>query len=298
MKNIGIVGLGNMGMGMAKNLIAQGFGVSGFVRNKARLAHFVQLGGVPAESSAEVGAKSDLVFVMVVNAQQSHEVMVGKGGLLETMKPGSIIVITATIGPEAVKGLAEQANRKGVLVIDCPVSGGQKGADSGQLTLMASGERAVFERCRSVFEAIAKNINFVGNEVGQGQVVKACMQGLVGCIYAGMFEAMMLGVKSGVSAEMLFSVIGTSVANTPLFQSAIPAIMDRKFVGTGSNIANTYKDLTITLAMAEANGVPMMTTGTAKQFFQAGISKFPNEDNQCLVKLLEGIVGVEVRRES
>ena len=283
---------------MAKNLIAQGFGVSGFVRNKATLAHFVQLGGVPAESSAEVGAKSDLVFVMVVNAQQSHEVMVGKGGLLETMKPGSIIVITATIGPEAVKGLAEQANRKGVFVIDCPVSGGQKGADSGQLTLMASGERAVFERCRPVFEAIAKNINFVGNEVGQGQVVKACMQGLVGCIYAGMFEAMMLGVKSGVSAEMLFSVIGTSVANTPLFQSAIPAIMDRKFVGTGSNIANTYKDLTITLAMAEVNGVPMMTTGTAKQFFQAGISKFPNEDNQCLVKLLEGIVGVEVRRES
>lgn len=292
MQNIGIVGLGNMGMGMAKNLLAQGFKVAGYDLNGETLASLAKLGGQPAGSTAEVGAASELVFVMVVNAQQSQAVVTS---LLATLPPGSAIVVTATIGSAAVKNLALQAREKAVFVIDCPVSGGQKGADAGQLTLMAAGDKAVFERCAPAFAAIAGNVNFVGEEVGQGQVVKACMQGLVGCIYSGMFEAMVLGVKAGVSAEALFSVIGTSVANTPLFQGAVPAIMARQFAGTGSNIGNTYKDLSITLALAEENGVPMLTTGTAKQFFQAGISKFPQEDNQCLVKLLEDIVGVEVK---
>ena len=296
MKNIGIVGLGNMGMGMAKNLVAKGFRVTGFDMNQKALETLVDLGGVAAKDSAGVGAVADLVFVMVVNAKQSNEVIFGKGGLLGTMKPGSVIVVTATIGSAAVQLIEAKANERGVIVIDCPVSGGQKGAEAGQLTLMASGDTAVYSRCTPVFEAIARNINHVGEQVGQGQIVKACMQGLVGCIYAGMFEVMLLGVKAGVSAESLFNVIGTSVANTPLFQGAIPAVMERKFKGTGSNIGNTYKDLTITMALAEEQGVPMMTTGTAKQFFQAGIAKFPNEDNQCLIKVLEDIVGVEVRR--
>ena len=296
MKNIGIVGLGNMGMGMAKNLVAKGFSVAGFDMNKGTLDAFAELGGQPANSSAAVGERVDIAFVMVVNAKQSTEVISGKNGLLDTMKPGSVIVVTATIGSAAVKKIEALANVKDVIVIDCPVSGGQKGADAGQLTLMASGNKQAFDSCAGAFEAIAKNVNFVGEEVGQGQVVKACMQGLVGCIYSGIFEAMVLGVKSGVSAEALYSVIGTSVANTPLFQGSVPAIMDRKFAGTGSNIGNTYKDLTITLAMAEENGVPMMITGAAKQFFQAGITKFPNQDNQCLVKLLEDVVGVEVKR--
>lgn len=298
MKNIGIVGLGNMGMGMAKNLVAKGFSVTGFDMSKETLAAFAKLGGQPVQNSAEVGAKVDMAFVMVVNAKQSNEVIAGQNGLLDTMKPGAVIIVTATIGSAAVKKIEALAKEKGVVVIDCPVSGGQKGADAGALTLMASGDKAVFGRCTGAFEAIAKNVNFVGEEVGQGQIVKACMQGLVGCIYSGIFENMVLGVKAGVSAEALYSVIGTSVANTPLFQGAVPAIMDRKFSGTGSNIGNTYKDLTITMAMAEENGVPMMTTGAAKQFFQAGITKFPNQDNQCLVKLIEDIVGVEVKRQA
>jgi 3-hydroxyisobutyrate dehydrogenase-like beta-hydroxyacid dehydrogenase len=298
MKNVGIIGLGNMGMGMAKNLIAKGFNVAGFVRSADTLENFAKLGGKKCRDAAGVGAVSEAVFVMVVNAAQTTAVIAGQNGLLETMKPGSIIVVTATIGSGAVKKLAQLAAERQIGLIDCPVSGGQKGADAGALTLMASGRKEDFDRCADIFSAIAKNVNYVGEEAGQGQIVKACMQGMVGCIYSGMFEAMMLGVKAGVSAEVLFSVIGTSVANTPLFQGAIPAIMDRRFKGTGSNIANTYKDLTITMALAEECGAPMVTTGTAKQFFQAGITKFPNEDNQCLIKVLEDIVGIEVKRRA
>lgn len=298
MKQIGIIGLGNMGMGMARNLVTQGFSLAGFDRNSHKRDMLAALGGRPCPDAAAVGACSELVFVMVVTAAQCEAVTAGPDGLFDTLRPGAVIVVTATIGSAAVKALAAQAAERGITLIDCPVSGGQKGADAGTLTLMASGPRDVFEQCADVFSAIAANINVVGDQPGQGQIVKACLQGLVGCIYAGMFEAMALGVKAGVAAETLFSVIGTSVANTPLLQSAIPAVMDRRFKGTGANIANTCKDLSITLDLAEACGMPMMTTGTAKQFFQAGITKFPGEDNQCLIKILEDVGGIEVARSA
>jgi putative dehydrogenase len=296
MKNVGVVGLGNMGMGMAKNLMAAGYKVAGTARTKATMDAFAEIGGHAMKNGAEIGANADLAFVMVFDAKQTNEVVSGKGGLLETMKPGSVIVITATIGKAAIQKIAAQAKEKGVRVIDCPVSGGKKGADAGELTLMISGDKRVFDDCIKVFQAIGKNINYVGEEVGMGQVAKACLQGLVGCIYSGIFEAMVLGVKAGVSAESLYSIIGTSVANTPLFQTSVPAIMDRKFSGTGSNVGTMYKDLSITLGVAEECGVPMMATSAAKQFFQAGIAKFPNEDNHCLIKVLEDITGAEVRR--
>jgi 3-hydroxyisobutyrate dehydrogenase/putative dehydrogenase len=298
MKRIGIVGLGNMGMGMARNLVARGFDVHGYARSSATLDAFEKLGGRRCSGVAAVGAASEAVFVMVVDAGQSLDVVDGPRGLLATMQPGAILIVTATIGRAAVERIAELAQARQVTVIDCPVSGGRKGAEAGQLTLMAAGDRGAFDRCADAFDAIAANVNYVGDAAGQGQVVKACLQGLVGCIYAGMFEAVVLGVKAGVRAETLFSVIGTSVANTPLFQASIPAVMDRTFRGTGSSIVNTSKDLGITLALAERCGMPMMTTAAARQFFQAGLAKYPDDDNQCLVKVLEDIVGVRVERST
>jgi putative dehydrogenase len=295
MKNIGVVGLGNMGMGMAKNLVAAGFPVTAFDLSRERLDDLVRVGGRAAADVAAVGASSEIVFVMVVDARQSKEVICGKGGLLDTMKPRTVVVVTATIGSPAVREIELQAKARGVYVIDSPVSGGKKGADAGELTLMMSGDRKAYEGCLAAFEAIGKNVNYLGAEVGMGQAMKACLQGLVGCIYGGMFEVLILGVKAGLSAETIFKVIGTSVANTPLWQNSVPAIMERKFNGGGSNIYNTYKDLTITMALAQECGVPMTITGTATQFFQAANTKFPKDDNECLVKLLEHVVGVEVR---
>jgi L-threonate 2-dehydrogenase len=296
MNNIGVVGLGNMGMGMAKNLVAGKFPVTAYDMSKEKLADFVTYGGKAGADIAAVGASSDIVFVMVVDARQTKDVLIGNGKLLAAMKPGSVVVLTATIGSPAVREMEEAAKEYKIHVIDSPVSGGRTGADAGELTLMMSGNKEAYETCLDAFKVIAKNINYIGEEVGKGQVMKACLQGLVGCIYAGIFEVLALGVKAGLSAESIYSVIGTSVANTPLFQNTVPAIMERKFTGSGSNIYNTYKDLTITMALAQENGVPMMTTGVATQFFQAANTRYPKDDNQCLIKLLEEVIGVEVKK--
>jgi L-threonate 2-dehydrogenase len=296
MKNVGVVGLGNMGMGMAKNLVAGDFSVTAYDMSKEKLADFVACGGKAGADVAAVGASSDVVFVMVVDARQTKDVLVGNGRLLAAMKPGSVVVLTATIGSPAVREMEEAAREYRIHVIDSPVSGGRIGADAGELTLMMSGNKEAYEMCLDAFKAIAKNINYIGEEVGKGQVMKACLQGLVGCIYSGIFEVLALGVKAGLSAESIYNVIGTSVANTPIFQNTVPAIMERRFTGSGSNIYNTYKDLTITMALAQEHGVPMMATGVATQFFQAANTRYPTDDNQCLIKLLEEVIGVEVKK--
>ena len=297
-KTIGVVGLGNMGMGMAKNLVTAGFHVTAFDLSTERLNSFVEHGGHAATDIAAVGAQSDVVFVMVVDAAQSKDVIHGDGGLLSTMKPQSVIVVTATIGSPAVRDIEAQARARDVHLIDSPVSGGKKGADAGALTLMISGDLGAYEGSLEAFQAIAKNITYIGDQVGMGQAMKACLQGLVGCIYSGMFEVLVLGVKAGLTPETIFSVIGSSVANTPLWQNSVPAIMERQFNGGGSNIYNTYKDLTITMALAQECRVPMTITGAATQFFQAANAKFPKDDNECLIKLLEYVVGVEVKKTS
>lgn len=295
MKKIGVVGLGNMGMGIAKNLVKNGYDVTGFDLKPDNMKALAGIGGNVSPDIASMGSEMDIVFVMVVNAKQAHRAVCGEKGLAAVMKPGSTVVVTATIGKTAVEAIEARLAEKRIHLVDSPVSGGQKGADTGELTLMLSCGRERFEEMKDVFEAIAKNVNHVGEKPGTGQVVKACLQGLVGCIYAGIFEMMVLGAKAGVRAETLHSVIGTSVANTPLFQGSVPAIMARNFAGTGSTIDNTYKDLTITMDLAEECGVPAATTAMALQFFQSGVTKFPGEDNQCLVKILEDIVGIEVK---
>jgi L-threonate 2-dehydrogenase len=296
MKQIGIVGLGNMGMGMAANLVAAGFSVVGFDLSEARLHQFIRLGGRASADIRGVGASSDIVFVMVVNARQATDVICGKGGLLEVMKPDAVVIVTATIGRPAVREIDAQAKAHGVFLLDSPVSGGRVGAETGGLTLMLSGDQRAYDTSREAFEAVGKNITYLGEEVGLGQVMKACLQGLVGCYYVGMFEVLALGVKAGLTAESLFEVLGASVVNTALFQNSVPSVIARKFAGSGSTVYNTYKDLTITMALAQEAGVPMMATAVATQFFQAANTKFPQEDNESLIKLLEHVTGVEVAK--
>ena len=145
MKRIGIVGLGNMGIGMAKNLVKAGFSLSGFDLSEERKKMLSELGGTPVSSVAAVAENSDCVFVMVMNGAQVQSVVLGEDGLLETMQPGSSIIVTATINPSEIKVLVEPAEKKGIKLIDSPVSGGKSGADDGTLTLMAAAKQEVLE---------------------------------------------------------------------------------------------------------------------------------------------------------
>ena len=296
MKRIGIVGLGNMGIGMAKNLVDAGFPLSGFDLRQERKEMLSELGGTSVDSVGAVGENSDCVFVMVMHGSQVQSVVAGDGGLLETMRPGSCIIVSATIKPADIKVLIEKTEKKGIELIDSPVSGGKSGADSGTLTMMAAAKKEVLEAHRGVLEAVGKSIFHVGESIGQGQVVKAALQALIGASFTAIFESLVLGTKAGADPEILYEVFCASGVGSGLLKGCGALILDRKFEDTGSHIATMYKDLGISMAMARENGCAVFTAATAYELFQTGISLYPEGDNWAIVKFLEQIAGTEVKR--
>ena len=294
-KHIGIIGLGDMGFSMAQNILKAGYQLTGFDLREERLEMLEALGGKRASSPAEVGEVADAVFIMVMTGKQAESIVSGEEGLLKTMNPGKTILLTATIEPHEARSIGKTVAKKGVHLIDAPVSGGQNGAESGTLALMAAADKKVWDENLDLMKAVGENIFHVGEEIGLGQTVKASLQALIGCTFTAIFESLVLGSKAGVSGKVLYEVFSASGVSSPLFKNCAKLIMDRKFKDTGSQIGTMYKDLGITMDLARQNGVPMFTTAAAQQLFQSGISKFPEEDNWTITKVLEEIAGTEVK---
>lgn len=294
MLRTGVIGLGDMGIGLARNLVSAGFPTAGFDLRPERVELLETAGGFPCANGAGVGARSDAVFVMVMNGAQAREALLGPQGAAARMLPGSTVIVTATILPSEVKDLEGPLVERGIHIIDTPVSGGKAGAEDGTLTLMTAAKADVLARNREALDAISSNVFHVGEEVGQGQIVKAALQALIGCTFAATFEALVLGVKAGVDGRTLFDVIRASSVGSPLFEHCARQVLDRRFRNTGSGIGTMYKDLGISMSVARDAGAAMFTTSAAYEMFQTGISRFPDEDNWAVAKWLEEIAGTEV----
>jgi len=293
MKTVGVIGLGNMGSGLAKNLIANGFTVVGHDLLEERMQEFKDMGGSPKVDAADVGDGADAVFIMVMNGDQVKSVV---GGLKTTMKPGAVVILSATIHATEACEVAESLAGTGLDFIDTPVSGGRPGAHGGTLTLMASAPDATMKKWDDVLQAVSGTIHHVGKEPGVGQTVKGCLQSLIGSIFSATFEASVLAAKAGVDADALYNVFSTSAAGCGITNAALGNVISREFQDTGSHISTMYKDLTISMDLARAHGVPLFTAAIAMQMFQAGITRYPDADNQTVAKISEEIVGVHLER--
>lgn len=293
MQNVGIVGIGDMGSGLAKNLIKAGFAVYGHDLKPDRMADFVAMGGRACASAGEVGAACEAAFVMVMNGDEARDVLFGSGnnGLANTLPSGGCLLLTATIKPKEARYLATELDGMDLHIIDSPVSGGQPGAHGGTLTLMAAGTDAAMAAAQPAMDAVSGTIHHVGADFGMGQTVKACLQSLIGSIFAGAFESTALAAKAGIPGQVLYDVFSTSAAGCGITRAAIGAVIDRKFEKTGSHINTMHKDLTISMDLAMDLGVPLFTAGTAMQLFQAGRTMFPDGDNQVVARVSETIVG-------
>ena len=296
MAKIGIVGIGDMGSGIAKNLLANGFEVHGLDLDSARMQAFTQAGGKAAKNLAALASDAQAVFVMVMTGAQAEAVIFGPDGLAAHMPDGASIILTATIKPAEAEAIEKRLADTSIYLIDSPVSGGFPGAQSGTLTMMAAGPAAALSACRPVMEAVSSTIHIVGDAAPKGQMIKACLQSIIGSIFSATFEAASLAAKAGIDGETLFKVVSTSGAGCGVACTALENIIDRKFEGTGSHISTMHKDLTICLSMAEKLGVPLHTASTAMQLFHAGKTKYPEGDNWVVTRVLEEIVGAELHR--
>ena len=291
MEKIGIVGLGNMGMGIAKNVIKNGYSATGYDLRDSCLKELIKNGGEAAESVEKVGEVCDVVFVMVMNGEQVKDVVTK---LSTGLKDRGVIIITATITPEEVRVAHKIAQKSNIKMIDSPVSGGLQGAHEGTLTLMTAADNEVFDKYKPILESISKNMFHVGVNIGDGQTVKASLQVFIGATFTAIFESLVLGSKAGIDGKILYDVFSSSGVSSPLFKNCASLIMDRKFENTGSHISTMHKDLGISMNMAKQNGVPMFTAAAAYELFQAGISMYPEGDNWSIVKLLEKMSNTKV----
>jgi 3-hydroxyisobutyrate dehydrogenase/putative dehydrogenase len=297
MKTVGVIGIGDMGSGLAKNLIKNGYTVTGIDLLPERQKAFAEMGGLPAASAAEVGRASDVIYVMVMTGAQAKEVILGPDGVVANMNAGGAVILTATVHASEAREIADGMAGSGVHLIDSPVSGGYPGAQGGTLTMMAAAPDDVLDAFANVMQAVSANIHRVGTSPGDGQTVKACLQSLIGAQFSATFEAAALAAKAGVPGQVLYDVFSTSSAGCGVVNNALEKIIDRQFEGTGSHINTMHKDLTISMTLGQELGVPLHTAASAMQVFHAGRTKYPNGDNWVCTRVIEEIVGAELHRK-
>jgi L-threonate 2-dehydrogenase len=288
----GVVGLGSMGLGVARTLLAKGFTVHAYDVRPQVLKDFASEGGKACASPADVGAKAPVVIVLVVNAQQTYEALLGRNGAAARMTRGSVVIASATVAPAVAEDLGVQLKAKGIHMLDAPVSGGATKAATGQLSIMASGTREAFSAAQLVLDAIAGKVYRLGDAPGMGSKVKMVNQLLAGVHIAASAEAMALGIRAGVDPNVLYEVISNSAGASWMFQNRVPHILAGDY--TPLSAVNIFvKDLGIVLDAARQSTFPLPLTATAHQMFlMAGAHGLGMEDDSAVVKVFQAISGI------
>jgi putative dehydrogenase len=286
---VGIIGLGAMGMGVARSLLRAGFEVHACDVRADAVRQVVAAGGHAAATPSALGRNVDVVIILVVNAEQTEAVLFGEQGAATTLAPGSVVITSATVSPEFARALGKRLDIAGLMMIDGPVSGGAAKAAAGEMTVMAAGRPAAFEKCDAVLKAIAGKVHRLGDEPGPGSVVKMVNQLLAGVHIAAAGEAMALAIRAGANPDQVFEVITGSAGNSWMFSNRVPHILAGDYAPL-SAVNIFVKDLGIVLDYAKKSVFPLPLSATAHQMFlQASAAGHGDEDDSAVIKIFPGI---------
>lgn len=288
-QNIGVIGLGAMGRGMAQSLRRAGYRVHVCdVRSEAAQA-FAADGGAACASPAEVAAHCDAVVSVVVNAAQTEAVLFGEQGAAAAMKRGSVFVMCSTVDPNWSVALEQRLADLGLLYLDAPISGGAAKAASGQMTMMTAGHPEAYARVGAALDAMAAKVYKLGDRAGNGSKVKIINQLLAGVHIAVAAEAMALGLREGVDAAALYEVITHSAGNSWMFENRMAHVLAGDYTPL-SAVDIFVKDLGLVLDTARATKFPLPLSAIAHQMFmQASSAGFGREDDAAVIKIFPGI---------
>jgi putative dehydrogenase len=287
--NVGVIGLGAMGSGMARSLRRHGSQVHVFdVRAEAAQA-FAADGGVACASPAELAAQCSVIVSVVVNAAQTESVLFGDGGCAAAMKRGSVFVMCSTVDPNWSIALEARLAALGIFYIDAPISGGAAKAASGEMTMMTAGKPEAYAVVGPLLDAMAAKVYRLGDQAGAGSKVKIINQLLAGVHIAAAAEAMALGLREGVDAKALYEVITHSAGNSWMFENRMAHVLSGDYTPL-SAVDIFVKDLGLVLDVARASKFPLPLSSTAHQMFmQASTAGFAREDDSAVIKIFPGI---------
>ena len=287
--DVGLVGLGAMGRGMAASLRRGGHEVHVCDVRADAAAAFAAEGGLACANPAEVARACEVIISVVVNAQQTEEVLFGVRGCAASMKKGSVFVMCSTVDPQWSIALEGRLESMGLAYLDAPISGGAARAAKGEITMMTSGKPAAFAKCGSVLESMAAKVYRLGDRAGPGSTVKIVNQLLAGVHIAAAAEAMALGIRAGVKAEDIYEVITHSAGNSWMFENRMAHVLAGDYTPL-SAVDIFVKDLGIVLDTARASKFPLPLASTAHQMFmQASSSGHGREDDAAVIKIFPGI---------
>jgi 3-hydroxyisobutyrate dehydrogenase len=287
--NIGVIGLGAMGGGMAASLRRAGYNVHVCdVRVEAANA-FAANGGMACAHAAEVATHCEVVVSVVVNAAQNEAILFGKDGVAATMKRGGLFVMCSTVDPNWSIALESRLEERGLLYLDAPISGGAVKAASGEMTMMTSGRAEAYAKAGDALGAMAAKVYKLGDRAGNGSKVKIINQLLAGVHIAAAAEAMALGLREGVDAAALYEVITHSAGTSWMFENRMAHVLAGDYTPL-SAVDIFVKDLGLVLDTARATKFPLPLSATAHQMFmQASTAGHGREDDSAVIKIFPGI---------
>ncbi len=293
-EQVGFIGLGIMGRGMAANLLRAGFPLAVWNRTRERTEPLAAAGAAVAASPAELAAASDIVITCVSDTPDVEAVILGPQGVIHGARPGSLVIDMSTISPQATRAIAAALAARGVDMLDAPISGGSEGAAQGTLSIMVGGAAAALQRALPVLQAMGKRITHVGPH-GAGQTVKLVNQVLVVGNCLAMCEALLLAQAGGVDLEKTLEAVSGGAAGSWMLSQRGPQILSRDW-RPGFTIALQQKDLRLVLEAADQQGVPLPGTALIFQLYRTLEARgLGGDGNHALVKALEALAGFEIQ---
>lgn len=292
-KRCAVVGLGSMGYGMATSLLRAGLATHGFDVDAGRVERFRAQGGASG-SLDEIADALDALVIVVLNAAQTEQVLVGPDGVLARLKPGSVVIACPTVPPAFARDMAARCAQRGIHYLDAPISGGAARAAAGTLSVMAAGTAEAFAAARPVLDAMAETVFDLGREAGAGSAMKAVNQMLAGVHIAAMAEAMAFGMTQGIAPVDFLRVIPKCAGTSWMLENRAPHIVDGDY-SPKSSVAIWPKDLGIVLDIAAAAGFEAPVTAAALDRFQeAAHMGLAGEDDAAVIKVYARDAGLSL----
>jgi len=264
-KKIGFIGLGIMGKPMVKNLLKAGYDVTVSDLHEDNVKVCVDAGAKSA-SNKEIGENADVIITMVPNSPQVKAVMLGEKGLVNDMKPGTIYIDCSSINPMTSKEIAAEVAKKGIRMMDAPVSGGEPKAVDGTLSFMVGGAQELFDECKDLLGTMGSSVVRCG-EVGAGNTTKLANQIIVACNIEACAEAFTLAQKAGVDPQLVFEAIKGGLAGSTVMNAKVPMMLVGNY-NPGFRIDLHIKDLNNALDCAHAVGAPLPMSAQVQEIMQ------------------------------
>jgi len=292
-ENVGYIGLGIMGRPMALNLLRAGYPVWVYARRPEAAAPLTEGGALACDSPAEVGRHADIIFTNVSDTPDVQQVVLGDNGIIHGARAGSVVVDNSTISPSATRAMAEALGARGIEMLDAPVSGGEKGAIDGTLSIMVGGEDEVFARVLPLFQVLGKNVVHVGTN-GAGQVTKACNQVVIAQTVAAVGEGLILAMAAGVDPAKVRQALLGGFAGSRVLEVHGQRMLDRDFQ-PGFMARLHQKDMRIVLETAHELGIALPGAAQVAQYINALVgSEQGGLDSSALVTVQERMSHVKI----